>query len=89
MYYDVPKLIRKICSTLNFLGICILSRRKVLVPIGIDAKRFLTRHCIKKLIHSGGDKILRGVTSWEWWTVDEKSLAFKREVVVLILLFSL
>ena len=27
--------------------------------------------------------------SREWWTVDEKSLAFKREVIVLILLFSL
>ena len=30
-----------------------------------------------------------GVTSRKWWTVDEGSLTFKREVIVLILLFSL
>ena len=29
------------------------------------------------------------MTSQEWWTVDEKSLAFKREFIVLILLFAL
>ena len=29
------------------------------------------------------------VTSRKWWTVDEGSLTFEREVIVLILLFSL
>ena len=29
------------------------------------------------------------VTSRKWWTVDERSLTFEREVIVLILLFSL